>query len=66
MLLIDIHWVRNVLEVAKNKTKSAKDVQDIITDPTTFGLKYVAFTSATDITLFNLTSDLRNWNYISC
>ncbi len=54
------YWVRNVLEIAENKTKSAKDVQDIIIDPTIFGLKYVAFTSATDITLFNLTSDLRN------
>lgn len=54
------YWVRNVLELANGKTKSAKDVQDILIDPTTFGLKYVAFTSPSDITLFNITSDLRN------
>ena len=57
------HWVRNVLEIAENKTKSAKDVPRYIINPTIFGLKYVAFTSATDITLFNLTSDLRNELY---
>ena len=50
---------KKCLEIAENKTKSAKDVQDINIHLNIFGLKYVAFTSATDITLFNLTSDLR-------
>ena len=33
------YWVRNVLEIAENKTKSAKDVQDIIIDPNYIWIK---------------------------
>lgn len=53
------YWVRNVLDIDSTKTYSAKDVQDILVDPTAFGLKYVGFTSNTDIALFNFNSDLR-------
>jgi len=53
-------WVRNVLEVTEHKTKSIKDITDILTDPKTFGLKYIAFTSSSDITLFNFSADIKN------
>ena len=54
------YWVKGVLDIAENKTKSIKDVTDILIDPQTFGLKYVAFTSKSDVALFNFASDIKN------
>lgn len=54
------YWVKNVLDLAEDKTKSAKDIRDILIDPTTAELKYVAFTSSSDVSLYNFSSELKN------
>ena len=51
-------WVKDVVDIIGDKTRSAKDVRDIIVDPTAFGLKYIAFLNSTDIALFNISKDI--------
>jgi hypothetical protein len=57
-------WVKNVIDIPENHTKSAKDIADIISDPTTSGIDYVAFLSSQDIALYNINDDLRDSNTI--
>ena len=51
-------WVRGIRDVTKNHTTSPYNVAQIIVDPTTYGIKYVAFTSASDIVSYNLNGDI--------
>ena len=51
-------WVRGLRDITENHTISPYNVAQIIVDPTTYGIKYVAFTSASDVVNYNLNGDI--------
>ncbi|MGY8867751.1 MAG: hypothetical protein ACKVJK_19270, partial [Methylophagaceae bacterium] len=53
-------WVRGITEIDENHTLSSYNVSQIIVDPTTYGIKYVAFASPSDIINYNINDDIIN------
>ena len=52
------YWVKNIREIGENHTLSAYNIANVIVDPKTYGIPYVAFTSDTDIVAYNLKNNI--------
>ena len=52
------YWVKNIREIGEGHTLSAYNVANVITDPKTFGVPFVAFTSESDVVVYNLNPDI--------
>ena len=57
-------WVRGGRDISENHTLSPYNVSQVIVDPTTYGIKYVAFSSASDIITYNINDDITDNNTI--
>ena len=52
------YWVKNIREIGKDHTLSSYNIANVLADPKTYGIPYVAFTSDTDIVAYNMKNDI--------
>ena len=52
------YWVRNIRDIGPGHTLSSYNVANVLVDPKNYGISYAAFTSESDIVVYNLNKDI--------